>query len=236
MSPVPGSVGPMTSWHTLPRAAFDLETTGRDPLDARIVTASIVVVNGRSEILQTKEWLVDPGVAIPEEASAIHGVTTAKAQAEGMDAATAVAEISAFLADLFQTMPVMAFNAAYDFTVLDREAKRHGLAVIAPAPVIDPYILDKQVDKYRRGKRNLSVMSEFYGVQLLNAHTSSADAAATIGIADAQAAKYPALQTDPAELHTQQVKWAAEQAASLQEYFRRKNPEAVVDGQWPVKA
>ena len=226
----------MTSWHTLPRAAFDLETTGRDPLDARIVTASILVVNGRSEILQTREWLVNPGVAIPEEASAIHGISTAKAQADGMDAATAVAEISAFLADLFLTMPVMAFNAAYDFTVLDREAKRHGLARIVPAPVIDPYVLDKQVDKYRRGKRNLSVMSEFYGVPLLNAHTSEADAAATIGIADAQAAKYPQLQADPAALHAQQIKWAAEQAASLQEYFRRKNPDAVVDGQWPVKS
>jgi DNA polymerase-3 subunit epsilon len=226
----------MNSWHNLPRAAFDLETTGRDPLDARIVTASIVVVNGRSEILQTREWLVDPGVAIPEEAAAIHGITTAKAQAEGMDAATAVAEISAFLADLFQTMPVMAFNAAYDFTVLDREAKRHELAPIVAVPVIDPYILDKQVDKYRRGKRNLSVMSEFYGVPLVNAHTSAADAAATIGIADAQAAKFPNLQVDAADLHASQIKWAAEQAAGLQEYFRRKDPAAVVDGQWPVKS
>lgn len=225
----------MTSWHTLPRAAFDLETTGRDPLDARIVTASIVVVNGRSEILQSKEWLVNPGVSIPEEASEIHGISTAKAQAEGMDAATAVAEISAYLADLFQTMPVMAFNAAYDFTVMDREAKRYGLTPLAPAPVIDPYIIDKQVDKYRRGKRNLSVMSEFYGVPLVNAHTSAADAAATIGIADVLATKYPQLQLDPLELHGAQVSWAAEQAASLQEFFRRKNPDAVVDGQWPVR-
>lgn len=226
----------MTSWHNLPRAAFDLETTGRDPLEARIVTASIVVVNGRSEILQTREWLVNPGVAIPEEAAAIHGITTAQAVAEGMDAATAVAEISAFLADLFQTMPVMAFNAAYDFTVLDREAKRHMVAPISPAPVIDPYIVDKQVDKYRRGKRNLSVMSEFYGVRLLDAHTSAADAAATIGIADAQAAKYADLHVDAADLHASQVKWAAEQAAGLQEFFRRKDPAAVVDGQWPVRA
>lgn len=225
----------MTSWHTLPRAAFDLETTGRDPLDARIVTASIVVVNGRSEILHTKEWLVNPGVPIPVEASEIHGIYTAQAQAEGADAATAVAEISAYLADLFQTMPVMAFNAAYDFTVLDREAKRHGVAPLAPAPVIDPYIMDKQVDKYRRGKRNLSVMSEFYGVPLLNAHTSQADAAATIGIADALAEKYPKLQIDPLELHGAQVSWAAEQAAGLQEFFRRKDPAAVVNGEWPVR-
>lgn len=226
----------MTSWHTLPRAAFDLETTGRDPLDARIVTASIVVVNGKSEILHTKEWLVNPGVPIPVEASEIHGIYTAQAQAEGMDAAAAVAEISAYLSDLFQTMPVMAFNAAYDFTVMDREAKRHGLAPLVPAPVIDPYIMDKQVDKYRRGKRNLTVMSEFYGVPLLNAHTSQADAAATIGIADALAAKYPKLQMSLPELHAAQVSWAAEQAASLQEFFRRKDPAAVVNGEWPVRA
>lgn len=235
MSSIPGSVVSMTSWHNLPRAAFDLETTGRDPHEARIVTASIVVVNGRSEILHTREWLVNPGIAIPVEASEIHGITTAKAQAEGVDAATAVAEISAYLADLFQTMPVMAFNAAYDFTVLQAEANRYSLEHLNPTPVIDPYIVDKQVDKYRRGKRTLSVMSEFYGVQLLNAHTSAADAAATIGIADAQAAKYPQLQIDPTELHTAQIGWAAEQAASLQEFFRRKNPETVVDGQWPVK-
>lgn len=226
----------MTSWHTLPRAAFDLETTGRDPLDARIVTASIVVVNGKSEILHTKEWLVNPGVPIPVEASEIHGIYTAQAQAEGMDAAAAVAEISAYLSDLFQTMPVMAFNAAYDFTVMDREAKRHGLAPLVPAPVIDPYIMDKQVDKYRRGKRNLTVMSEFYGVPLINAHTSQADAAATIGIADALAAKYPTLQMSLPELHAAQISWAAEQAASLQEFFRRKDPAAVVNGEWPVRA
>ena len=37
-----------------------------------------------------------------------------------------------------------------------------------------------------------------------------------------------------AALHGAQIGWAAEQAASLQEYFRRKDPAAVVDGTWPV--
>ncbi|WP_417216369.1 3'-5' exonuclease [Arthrobacter sp.] len=226
----------MDTWHELPRAAFDLETTGKDPLEARIVTASIVVVNGRQEIINHREWLVNPGVPIPEEAAAVHGVSTERAVASGMDPAVAVAEISAHLRDLFQTMPVMAFNASYDFTVLAREAARHGVEPVDPAPVIDPFIIDKHVDKYRRGKRTLGALCEHYSIPLLNAHTSVADAAATIGVADAQAVKYPAvLGLDPAELHRQQIRWAAEQAASLQEYFRRKDPAAVVDGTWPVR-
>jgi hypothetical protein len=36
------------------------------------------------------------------------------------------------------------------------------------------------------------------------------------------------------ELHDQQIGWAAEQAAGLQEYFRRKDPTAVVRGEWPL--
>lgn len=226
----------MTNWHDLPRAAFDLETTGRDPRTARIVTASILVVNAKAEILQHREWLVNPGVRIPEEASDIHGITTEVAERDGMDPATAVAEISVFLDALFQTMPVMVFNAAYDFTVLREEAKRYGIDQIDPRPVIDPYIIDKQVDKYRRGKRTLVAMSEFYQVPLINAHTSVADAAATIAVADRLAQKYASqLQIDPLLLHSNQIEWAATQAASFQEYLRRRDPSAVVEGDWPVK-
>lgn len=226
----------MTNWHELPRAAFDLETTGRDPHTARIVTASILVVNAKAEILQHREWLVNPGVRIPEEASDIHGITTEVAERDGMDPATAVAEISVFLDALFQTMPVMVFNAAYDFTVLREEAKRYGIDQIDPRPVIDPYIIDKQVDKYRRGKRTLVAMSEFYQVPLINAHTSVADAAATIAVADRLAEKYASqLQIDPLLLHSNQIEWAATQAASFQDYLRRRDPSAVVEGDWPVK-
>lgn len=226
----------MDLWHQLPRAAFDLETTGKDPLEARIVTASVVIVNARQEIINHREWLVNPGIPIPEEASAVHGVSTERAVASGVDPAVAVAEISLHLQDLFRTMPVMAFNASYDFTVLAREGARHGVPGLAPAPVIDPYIIDKRVDRYRRGKRTLGALCEHYGVPLRQAHTSVADAAATIGVADAQALRYARdLAIDPSELHQQQVLWAAEQAASLQEYFRRKDPVAVVDGTWPVR-
>jgi DNA polymerase III subunit epsilon len=227
----------MNSWHELPHAAFDLETTGRDPHTARIVTASIILVNGHGEVLQHHEWLAAVEEDIPDEAAAIHGVSTERARAEGRPAPEVTAEIAGVLGGFFAAgIPVLAFNACYDFTVLNRECERFGLTAPAPAPVIDPYILDKQVDRYRRGKRTLTALTEHYGVGFENAHTSAADVMATLGVARAMAGRYPVLHGNAADLHRAQIGWAGAQAASFQDYLRRKDPAAVVDGAWPTRS
>ncbi|WP_341393510.1 3'-5' exonuclease [Arthrobacter sp. G119Y2] len=227
----------MNSWHELPHAAFDLETTGRDPHTARIVTASIILVDGQGQVLQHHEWLAAVEEEIPAEAAAIHGVSTERARAEGRPAPEVTAEIAGVLGGFFAAgIPVLAFNACYDFTVLNRECERFGLTAPAPAPVIDPYILDKQVDRYRRGKRTLTALTEHYGVGFENAHTSAADVMATLGVARAMAGRYPVLHGDAAELHRAQIGWAGAQAASFQDYLRRKDPAAVVDGAWPARS
>ncbi|CEA08701.1 DNA polymerase III PolC-type [Arthrobacter saudimassiliensis] len=226
-----------TSWHTLPRAAFDLETTGRDPQTAQIVTASVVLVNARNEVLQQHEWLAAPDVEIPAEATAIHGVSTEQARAEGQAPGAVAAELAAVLSGLFEAgIPVLAFNACYDFTVLDRECARHGLQAPEPMPVIDPYVMDKQADRYRRGKRTLSALCAHYGVELEHAHTSAADVMATLGVAAVLAERFEELRLPAPELHRAQVAWCAGQAESFQEYLRRRDPEAVVDGSWPLRS
>lgn len=230
---VPGEEGP---WHERIRAGFDLETTGRDPNTARIVTASLVLVDPQGQLAASYEWLVDPGVPIPAEAAAVHGVTTERAQAEGMPAPAAVAEIGETLRDMFTTgIPVIAFNAVYDFTVMDRELVRHGMQPLAPVPVVDPYVIDKQVDRFRKGKRTLTDVCAHYGVPLLDAHTSAADSLAAVGVADELARRHPQVQVALEQLHDEQVRWKAEQSASFQEYLRRKDPSAVVNGDWPVQ-
>lgn len=70
---------------------------------------------------------------------------------------------------------------------------------------------------------------------LENAHTSFADSVACVGVARAIAQKYPQLQVDPQDLHGWQIGWARDQAASFQEYLRKRDPQAVVDGAWPIK-
>ena len=93
-----------------------------------------------------------------------------------MDAATALSEIVATLKDFMQhRVPIVAYNGVYDFTVLAAELARRNMAELAVAGIVDPFVLDKQADTYRKGKRTLAVVSEHYEVVLDNAHTSQAD-------------------------------------------------------------
>src|SRR5690606_31135764 len=118
------------------------------------------------------------------------------------------------------------------------EAERYGLdALVDPRPVIDPLVIDKAVDRYRKGKRTLEFASLHYGVLLQGAHDAQADAVASGRVAQAIAARYAQeLPTDAHALHDLQVGWAADQAASFQEYMRRvKDPTFTTSGAWPVR-
>lgn len=230
------------SWHNGRLAAFDLETTGIDSETDRIVTAAVSLVGGgRPSVLHA--WLVDPGVEIPAEAAAVHGITTERARAEGVQPAAAITEIVMLLADqLRQGVPIVAFNARFDLTCLDREARRHGIRPLVDRVggpdgllVVDPYVLDKQVDRFRKGKRTLSDVCRHYNVPLDEAHASHADALAAARVAWRLGEAFEDLRTtDLAELHALQVGWAAEQAASFEEFLRRNGSDEHVERAWPI--
>ncbi|MDF3298516.1 3'-5' exonuclease [Streptomyces tropicalis] len=231
------------SWAGGPLVAFDLETTGTDIETDRIVTAAVVAVDPDGRLPRPRTWLLDPGVAIPPEAAAIHGISTDHARAQGVPAAPAIEEItSTVAAALASGTPLVVMNARFDLSLLDRECRRHGVEPLAgrlrgiPSPVIDPLVLDKHVDRYRKGKRNLQALCAHYGVQLHDAHDAVADAVAAARAARRMGAQYAAIGSmAPADLHHLQVRAAAEQAASLQSYLRRtSDPEARVEAAWPV--
>lgn len=229
--------GPEEPWHTGTLLGFDLETTGKNPHTARIVTASIVLVDPESNVRAHAEWLVNPGVEIPAEAAAVHGVTTEYAREHGMDATQGLREIVATLTDfMYHRVPIIAYNGVYDFTVLNAEMARRQMGDFAVAGVVDPYVLDKHVDTYRKGKRTLEAVSEHYGVTLDQAHTSLADSVAAVQVAQAMVAKFSEHFDVPLEtLFNQQIRWKAAQSASFEQFLRRKNPEATVSRDWPVE-
>lgn len=224
-------------FHTL--GVFDLETTGIDVTTSRIVSAHVGVIGPDGEVLEQTDWLADPGVEIPELASAVHGITTERARAEGRPAAIVVGEIVAALANLLERgIAVTIYNASYDLSLLANEARRYGLEPLRePSPIIDPLVLDKAVDRYRKGKRTLEAAALHYGVSLTDAHDAGADAVAAGRVAQALAAHFPAeLDVDAAALHASQIAWGAEQAASFQDYMRRThNPTFTDSGLWPVR-
>lgn len=218
---------------------FDLETTGVDVAQDRIVTAHVGLLGPDGNPRTATTWLADPGVDIPEGATAVHGITTAHASAHGRPAARVIAEVVDALRELLDAhIPVVAYNAPFDFSLLKHEALRHGIRPLAaPFPVIDPLVLDKAHDRYRRGKRTLAVVAAHYEVTLTGAHDAAADAVAAGRVAQALAGRF-ALPADPRELHTQQIGWARAQAESLTEYFisiGRLEPADRLDGSWPIR-
>ncbi|MDT0396222.1 MULTISPECIES: 3'-5' exonuclease [Streptomyces] len=231
-------------WHREPLIGFDLETTGTDPREARIVTGAVIEVRA-GEPLGRREWLADPGVPIPEDAVAVHGISNERAAAEGRPADQVADAIAGVLTDHWKAgVPVVAYNAAFDLTLLSAELRRHGLPSlrdrlggIDPAPVIDPYTIDRAVDRYRRGKRNLEAVCAEYGVVLGTAHDATADALAAARLACAIAGRHPKVAAlTPAELHLRQIEWYAAWAADFQSFLRRKgDATALVDGTWPLR-
>lgn len=230
------------NWFDGRLAAFDIETTGTDVENDRIVTAAVSLVGGGEEAV-SHSWLVDPGVEIPAEATAVHKITTEQARADGAAAAEAVEEITSILAEaLAEAIPVIAFNARFDLTILDREARRHGVLPLIDRVggtdgllVVDPYVLDKQVNRFRKGRRNLSLLCEAYTVPLVDAHAADADALAAARLAWRMGRNFPELgEMEIFELHENQIGWALEQAVSLQQYFDEQGRAERVEGAWPV--
>lgn len=220
-------------------AVFDTETTGVDPREARIVTAALALLNRDGEIAERYDWLLDPGVEIPLPAVQVHGISTDVARTSGIHAEVGIAQIVEQVTEMLaRGFPIVAYNAPFDLSLLRAEAQRHGIAwPETVAPVIDPLILDKQFDRFRRGKRTLTAVAAHYGVDIGQAHDAGDDAIAAGRVLHRLTEKFvDVIPADLDELHRRQVEWARDQAENFQAYMRRtKNPSFVADGGWPLR-
>lgn len=223
-----------------PVLGFDLETTGRNPNEARIVSVGLVYSSSPGVVDWERETIVDPGVEIPEEAAAIHGITTEVAQERGLKPLVALGQIwDAFNEARANGVPVGIYNAPYDLTVFAAECERQGEEIPPPdfGPVIDPYVIDKALDRYRKGSRTLTATAAHYGVEFGGggAHNALADVHATIGVIRAFAEVQQPEGLTLQQLHELQVGWKAQQSASYQQYLRRNGKQEEISGDWPFQ-
>ena len=231
-------------WLDETMVGFDTETTGVSTAHDRIVTAAILTRTAGETM--TRTWLIDPGVEIPARATEVHGISTEHAREHGVAPAEALEEIAAILAGAMGAgFPVVAFNAQFDLSILENELSRHGLASLASrlpggavSPVVDPLVIDRHLDRYRRGPRKLINMCEHYGVSVVadDLHAADADVAATLDLLPAMAAAHRALgEIALADLQGQQVEahrvWATEFASWLRSKGRT---EDLPRPEWPV--
>ncbi|MFF6871757.1 3'-5' exonuclease [Streptomyces sp. NPDC090109] len=231
-------------WYEGPLAAFDTETTGIDVEGDRIVSAALVVQDTAGARPRVTRWLVNPGVPVPAEATAVHGLTDDHLQRNGRWPAPVMEELGRALSEQIAAgRPLVVMNAPFDLTLLDRELRRHRASTLgtylagAPLCVLDPRVLDKHLDRYRKGRRTLTDLCAHYEVELAGAHDAAADATAAMDVVRAVARRFSSRleRLTPAELHTLQAVWHAAQARGLQAWFARQGTPETVDPSWPLR-
>ncbi|GAA0897894.1 exonuclease domain-containing protein [Pseudonocardia zijingensis] len=231
---------PPSTWADGPWVAFDTETTGVDTDNDRIVTATVIIWTPGHD-LQVRSWLADPGVEIPDGAAAVHGITTEQAREHGRPAAEVVAEVTRILLEHWAAgCPLIGYNVGFDLSILAAELHRHhGTALPMTGPVVDPLVIDRKVDKYRRGSRKLVDVCRHYGVVLTDedAHSADADALAAARLAWKIARAYPdEIGGVPlADLHTRQIGWHREWADGFGAYLASKGKPDDVQRDWPMR-
>ncbi len=171
-----------------PLVFFDLETTGIDIAKDRIVEISMVKVmpNGE-EIVKTRR--INPGMPIPPESTAIHGITD-----EDVKDCPKFKEIAKSLAAQIEGCDLAGFNSnRFDIPMLAEEFLRAGVDV----DLNRRKFIDVQTIFHKMEQRNLTAAYKFYcNKDLANAHSAEADTMATYEVLKAQLDRYPELEND----------------------------------------
>ena len=175
-----------------PFAVLDTEATGTNTQTDRIVEISIVkVLPGGAQ--ETHTFRINPGMAMPKDVIAIHGITDADVANSPLFAALAPR-----IEELLRDCDLGGFNLLrYDVPLLIAEFARAGLKF----PIEGRRIVDAQRIFHRREPRDLTAALRFYcGEAHANAHGAEADAIATLRVIEGQFEKYADLPTDVDEL------------------------------------
>lgn len=167
---------------TRPLAFFDLETTGIKVTIDRIVEICIVrvVPDGTSKV---KTLRINPEMHIPEEVTAIHGISDADVKD-----APKFSEVAHELLQFLDNCDLAGFNSNhFDIPLLAEEFYRAGIDF----DLKGRRFVDIQNIFHKMEPRNLRAAYKFYcGKDLVNAHSAEADTLATYEILMAQLEKY----------------------------------------------
>jgi DNA polymerase-3 subunit epsilon len=171
-----------------PIVIFDLETTGLNLAADRIVEISVIKVHpDGNEEHRTRR--INPGIPIPAETSAIHGITD-----EDVKDCPKFREIAKSLAAFIWGCDLAGYNLIkFDIPLLAEEFLRAGVDVNFRTVKI----IDVQNIFHKMEQRTLVAAYKFYCNSVLdNAHSADADTKATYEILQSQLDRYPELQND----------------------------------------
>jgi DNA polymerase-3 subunit epsilon len=176
-----------------PLVFFDLETTGLDLKNDRIIELAFIKMTPQGDVLERVRRF-NPGIPIPAEATAIHGITDADVAGEVAFCRTARA-----LVDLLEGCDLAGFNIKrFDLHMLISELKRCGVEF----SLSGRRVLDMQTIFHREERRDLSAAARFYlGREHEEAHSALGDIRTSAAVLAAQLSRYPDVPRDLDGLH-----------------------------------
>lgn len=198
-------------WATTRFASFDLETTGTDTANDRIIEIGVVVFEN-GEVVDRYQQLVDPERPLPDEVVAVTGI-----RPEDLVGKPKLAEvIDAFLARLDGTV-MLAYNHDFDTGILRSELARLGRDTELP-PCLDPFPFCWEYLRAAKLTKNakLTTVCEYLSIPLDEAHRADHDAEA----AGRVLLELPQVATLPPQL-SDLLQLQAALAQKLQEHFNR---------------
>ncbi len=165
-----------------PLAIFDLETTGANVMNDRIIEYSFIKVMPNGETIE-KSGRVNPTIPIKKDARMVHGISNDDVKDE-----PTFKMIAKELARFLEGCDLAGFNIIrFDVPVLVEEFLREGVEF----DVSKRKLIDAQKIFHFMEKRTLGAAYQFYcNKSLDDAHSATADTAATLEVLDAQIARY----------------------------------------------
>lgn len=201
-------------WNEIPLALIDFETTGTDSTVDRVIEMGVIGFD-KGQVSFREGLLINPGVPIPEESRAIHGITD-----EELEGAPAFEQALPRILELLAGRLPVAYNASFDRGFLLAELNRvEGVitegtlppAMRAEVVWVDPLVWAREILKDQKRRRLVDVAGHF-GIPLEQAHRAAGDAEATGHVLVALSPQMPTLY---GELVRLQGRYAAFQEAEM---------------------
>lgn len=184
----------MHKWHLdRPLAVFDIEATGTNPRADRIIELSVIKLVPPKGDHEIKSFLINPGIPIPAEASAIHGISN-----EDVASAPLFKDVAADIYRLLDGCDLAGYNVIrFDLPMLIEEFQRASINF----ETATRRVIDAQRIFHKREPRDLKAALAFYCNELfLDGHRAEADALATLRVLEGQLERYTDLPANMDEL------------------------------------
>lgn len=219
---------------------FDLETTGVDVEEDVPVSFSLVQYAYGHVVFESHQ-IIDPGRSIPDESIAIHHITDEIAKSFGIPLVSALTQLREALINASELgWIVLGMNVSFDLTVVDRACKKYlGKGLLDTnyaAATLDILILDRHLDRFRKGKRRLIDLATAYSVTTSEAlHNSLVDSKVTLRVLLAMLDRYPELvELSPSNYSSSMFAYNEEWLQSFNKWRLSRGEESLPSKVWPI--